>query len=263
MDVFYGGMSLHMLKEERQRRILEILHQEGSVLATELSYTLHVSEDTIRRDLRDLFDAGSIQRVHGGALLRAPVGQYAERQKQFVTAKAEIAQAAIQLVRDGQVIILDGGTTTLQVAQRLPHDLRATVITNSPPVIMALSEHPSIEVIMLGGRLYKESLVTVGVETVEALHTYQADICMLGICSLHLDVGISVPEREELFVKRAMIASSAEVVALASAEKLNTAAPYVVGPIKDLTHLVTESSVSDDILIPYHYMGITTIKAGN
>ncbi|GHO53434.1 hypothetical protein [Ktedonobacter robiniae] len=98
----------------------------------------------------------------------------------------EIAQkrSAARLVRGGQVIVMDGGTTTLQVARYLPRDLRATVVTNSPPIAVELSEHSTVEVVLLGGRLHKASQVTVGVETVEALRTYQADICMPGVHSL-------------------------------------------------------------------------------
>lgn len=250
-----------MLKEERQQHILQLLRQEGKVLATELSRALNISEDTIRRDLNDLAEAGLIQRVHGGALLRSPAtASYAIRQHQDATAKAEIAQAALQFVRDGQVIILDGGTTTLQVAQRLPHNLQATIITNSPPIAVALAGHPGVELYLIGGNLYKNSLTTVGVDAVQAFHSFRADLCLLGICSLHPDAGITVTYFEEARTKQAMIASSAEVVALASAEKLNTASPFVVGPITELTHLVTENATPDELLSAYQKLGITVVR---
>jgi DeoR/GlpR family transcriptional regulator of sugar metabolism len=251
-----------MLTAERRQYILETLRRDGKIHATELSATLNVSEDTIRRDLRELAEAGLLQRVHGGALPSSPAAaSYAARQHQAPTAKAAIAQAAAQLVRHGQVILLDGGTTTLLVAQRLPLNLRATVITNSPPIAVALAEHPQVEVIVVGGRLYKSSLVAIGAATVEALHAIRADICMLGVCSLHPEVGISVPDLEESHVKRAMIAGAAEVVALASSEKLGTAAPYVVGPLGELTHLVTERAVADEALAAYRAEGISVIRA--
>lgn len=88
----------------------------------------------------------------------------------------------------------------------------------------------------------------------------RADLCMLGICSLHPEIGISVPDLEEAYVKRAMIASSAEVVALASVEKLGTAAPYIVGALSDLTHIVTTRAASDEILRPYRDLGITIVR---
>ena len=251
-----------MLKEERQQRILELVRREGKALASELSERLVVSEDTIRRDLRDLAEMGLLQRVHGGALLASPgASRHEERSKEHIQSREAIARAALQLLRQGQVIIMDGGTSTLQVAQQMPRDLRVTVITNSVPVALALSEHEKVEVILLGGKLYKDAQVTVGVETVEALRTFQADLCLLGVCSLHPEIGVSVLNLEEVYVKRAMIARSAEIVALITADKLATAAPYVVGPLRDITHLVIESGVPDEVLEPYREQGITVIRA--
>lgn len=251
-----------MLTEERRRSIVQTLQREGKVLATELSKTLHVSEDTIRRDLRELAAAGVLQRVHGGALLRSPVnGGFTVRQQRDTGAKAAMARAAVRFIRPNQVIILDGGTTILQVAQHLPLDLRATVITHSPPVALALAEHPEIEVVLIGGKLYKQELVTGGAATVEAFHNVRADLCFLGISSVHPEVGISTFNLEGSYVKRAMIASSAEVVALASAEKLGTAAPYIIGPLSSLTYLVTERSVPDEVLAPYRAQGVTVVRA--
>jgi len=251
-----------MLTAERRRSILQALQRDGQVLSSELSKTLQVSEDTIRRDLRELATTGMLQRVHGGALPRSPASaSFKERQQQAPGAKAAIAQAAVQLIRQDQVLILDGGTTLLQVAQHLPPDLRATVITHSLPVALALAEYPAIEVIVIGGRLYKQERVTVGAAAVEAYRTIRADLCLLGIGSLHPDVGLSTFEQEEAYVKRAMIASAAEVVALAAAEKLGTIASYIVGPLSDLTHLITERSVSIETLAPYRALGLTIVRA--
>ncbi len=249
-----------MLTAERRRSIMQTLQREGKVYASELSKLLHVSEDTIRRDLRELAAAGELQRVHGGALPRLPAS-FIERQQQAPGAKAAIAQAAARLIRRDQIIILDGGTTPLQVAQHLPPDLRATVITHSPPVALALAEHPTVEVILIGGKLYKHELVAVGAATVQAFRHIRADLCFLGIGSMHPEVGISTFDLDEASVKRAMIASAAEVVALTPAEKLDTVAPYIVGPLSDLTHLVTERSVSNEVLAPYRALGITIVRA--
>ena len=127
------------------------------------------------------------------------------------------------------MILLDAGTTTLEVARHLPPDLRATVITNSPPIAVALAEHPSVEVAMLGGTLDKGALALVGAATVEALRSIRADVLVLGVCSLHPEIGITVLDLEESYVKRAMIANAAEVIAVSSADKLGSAGPYVVG----------------------------------
>jgi DeoR/GlpR family transcriptional regulator of sugar metabolism len=202
-----------------------------------------------------------LQRVHGGALLASPgAARPEERRKANIQGRAAVARAALQLVHHGQVIIMDSGTSTLEVAEQMPHDLQATVVTNSPSIALALSNHEHVEVILLGGKFHRDAQVTVGVETVEALRTFQADLCLLGVCSLHPEIGVSVVNLEEVYVKRMMIARSAEVAALVTREKLSTAAPYVVGPLREITHLVTESDVPAKVLEPYQALGITLLR---
>lgn len=255
------GDSKGILTEERRRIIVDLVRGHGKVLAAELSERFGVSPDTIRRDLRELAEAGLLQRVHGGALLRSPTDpRYSVRQRESPAAKSVIAAAAANLVRPGQVVILDAGTTALQVAEQLQPDLRATIVTNSPPAAIALAGHPYIEVVQLGGRLVKESLAVVGVETAETLHGIRADLCILGVAGLHPDVGISVLNREEVFVKRAMIEGAAEVAAVAAGDKFGTAAPYVVGPLSVLTHVITERAVPDSVLAPYRAAGLTIVQ---
>ena len=251
-----------MFNTERRQYILDRLQQHGRVVATELSVELAVSEDTIRRDLRDMASEGLIQRVHGGALLKSPAtASYTSRQTQAPVAKEHIAQAAAGLAQNGQVIILDGGTTNVLVAQHFPQTLQATVVTNSPPAALALQQYPSVQVVLIGGNLYKESLVTIGAASIEGFRRIRADLCMLGICSLHPEVGISAPCLEETYVKQVMIENSAEVVALASPEKLRTAAPYVIAPLQELSYLVTERDVEEERLRPYKEIGITILQA--
>jgi DeoR/GlpR family transcriptional regulator of sugar metabolism len=251
-----------MLREERHRHILSTLKHDGKIVATDLSLAIGVSEDTVRRDLRDLGEAGLLQRVHGGALPRSPAtASHIARQRQAPEAKQAIAHAAARLLRPGQVILLDGGTTTLRVAHEIPADFQATVITNSPAIAVALAEHPHIEVVVIGGKMLKDDLVMIGAMAVEALHMIRTDICLLGICSIHPEVGLSVLDLEEAHVKRAMITGASEVVALADSSKLGTAAPYVVGPIHMLTHLITEHGVGDEVLGPYRAAGITVSRA--
>jgi DeoR/GlpR family transcriptional regulator of sugar metabolism len=251
-----------MLTEERRQLILDRLRSDGKVVAAELSSFLAVSPDTVRRDLRELAEAGQLRRVHGGAL-PAAVGArpYSVRSTQAPVAKAAIARATSRLLRSGQVILLDAGTTTLEVARQLPPELVATVITNSPPIAVALADHPSVEVTVLGGTLEKDAHALVGAATIEALRSVRADVLVLGVCSLHPEVGITVTDLEESYVKRAMIANAAEVVAVSSADKLGSAAPYVVGPLDELTHLVTERSCAAEQLDPYRALGVEVVLA--
>jgi DeoR/GlpR family transcriptional regulator of sugar metabolism len=251
-----------MLTEERRQEILERLARDGKVVVADLSSSLVVSVDTIRRDLQELADAGLVRRVHGGALPSAVGAQpYAVRRQQAPAGEPAIEIATARLLRDGQVILLDAGTTTLEVARHLHSSLRATVITNSPPIAVALAEHPSVEVKMLGGTLDKDAHALVGAATVDALRAVRADVLVLGVCSLHPEIGITALDLEESYVKRAMIANAAEVVAVSSADKLGSAAPYVVGPLDELTHLVTERSSAGQDLEPYRVLGVEVVLA--
>ncbi len=251
-----------MLKEERHRRILNLLGSNGKVIAADLCEQLHVSEDTVRRDLQELDENGQIMRVHGGALSRlAHTPPYAERRTQRLEAKSAIGRAAAGLVRQGQVLFMDGGTTTLQVARSLPKSLKATVITNSPPLALDLGEHAALEVILLGGKLLKESQVVVGAETVEQILRFRADLLFLGTCAIHPKQGVTVPHLEEAYVKRAMIAHAAVTIGVATAEKLNTVEPYVVAPVTGLSHLVTEASANAGLLKKYRGLGVSVITA--
>ncbi len=253
-----------MLKPERHRKILDRLRADGRVLASELSAELGVSDDTVRRDLADLAGAGVLQRVHGGAVPTSPavtVGSYAARERQAPEAKRAVARAAAALVRDGQAVLLDGGTTARLAAEALAPGLRATVITHSPTVADVLAEHPGVEVVLLGGRLQKVSRVAVGAATVEAVRMVRADVYLLGVGAVHPEVGLSTDDLEEAHVKRAMIAGAAEVVALATSEKLGTAARYVFGAASDLTHLVTDAGADEAALAAYARLGVTVVRA--
>src|ERR1700741_4859658 len=152
-----------MLTQHRRRLILERLEQEGQVAAKALSRELGLSDDTIRRDLRELAHDGLLQRVHGGALPASPaIANFAGRQALATDEKIVLGRAAALMIRSGQGVIFDGGTTTLQAARHLSPDLRATIVTHSPTIAIELVDHPSVEVIVLGGRLFKHSIVTLG-----------------------------------------------------------------------------------------------------
>ena len=251
-----------MLTEERRQLILERLHRDGKVVAAELTDALEVSPDTVRRDLRELAEAKLLRRVHGGALPPAVGARpYVERLEQAPAAKAAIGRATSRLFRSGQVILLDAGTTTLEVARHLPADLAATVVTNSPPIAALLADHPTVEVTVVGGTLAKHAQALVGAAAVEALRSVRADVLVLGVCSLHPDIGITVLDVEESYVKRAMIANAAEVVAVSAADKLGSAGPYVIAPLEELTYVVTERDASPEQLEGFRAAGVEVVLA--
>ena len=252
-----------MLTQQRKQFLTERLRLEGQLTAKALSQELGVSEDTIRRDLREMAKAGLLIRVHGGALPASPaMGDMAARQTILPEQKAAIGRAAAQWVQPGQVVILDGGTTSVQVARHLPLTLNATVVTHSPSIALALSEHVNIEVIMLGGRLFRHSMVGTGAATLEAIGRIRADLYFMGVCSVHPSAGLTTGDYEEAVIKRALCQASAETLVLASAEKLATASPYTVVSLAEITGLVVPADVPEALLAPYREMNLQVLQAG-
>ncbi len=228
-----------MLTTQRKKLLLARLAAEGQLVAKALALEFETSEDTIRRDLRELAAEGKLQRVHGGALpASVAMGDLAVREQVSVADKLALGRFGASLIRPGQVVILDGGTTALQVARHLAPGLRATLVTHSPPVAVALAQHPGIEILVLGGKLFRHSMVNVGADVIDAASRLRADLFFLGVTGVHPDAGLSTGDAEEAAVKRALHARAAETVVLASPEKLMAASPFVVAPLAEASLVV-------------------------
>ena len=251
-----------MLTRERKQHLLGTLKRDGRILAGETAVALGVSEDTIRRDLRELAAERLLLRVHGGALPASPATESLGARRTLSPAeKTALARAACRMLRPGQVIFLDGGTTALELARQIDRSLRATIVTHSPTIAVALVEHPSIEVILLGGRLFKHSVVTVGAAAVEAVARIRADLYFMGVTGIHPKAGLSTGDLEESHMKRALMASAAETHVLASAEKVGTASPYVICPLADVDGLVVAPDIPKKTLAEYRKLGLSVVQA--
>jgi DeoR/GlpR family transcriptional regulator of sugar metabolism len=244
---------------ERRQRILGLLLQEGKVVTAELTSRLKVSIDTIRRDLNQLAHEGLIQRVHGGGLPASPaLKPVLQRQFGGQDKKQAVAVKAAQLVQNGIVAFMDSGTTAVEVARAVDPQIEFTLITHNPRAALALLERGSrAEVILLGGRIDRHELVTISPSTVTEIRKFRADLFFMGICSIHPALGITCRTLEDLELKRAMSEASAEVVGLATSEKLGTAAPMVLGPVAMLHYLVTDAS--GEITGAYDRYGMTIV----
>jgi DeoR/GlpR family transcriptional regulator of sugar metabolism len=228
-----------MLTTQRKQLILDRLRSTGQIVAKALSEELGISEDTVRRDLRELAAEGLLQRVHGGALpASAATGSLQVREQLAPEEKRALGRAGAALVQPGQVVILDGGTTSLQVVRHLPLQLRATVVTHSPAVAVALAARAEIEVLVLGGRLFRHSMVNVGASVVEAAALLRADLYLMGVTGVHAEAGLTTGDFEEAAVKRALHQRAAETVVLASSDKLGAASAFAVAPLRELAALV-------------------------
>lgn len=251
-----------MLNDERKTRILEALSLKGRVVSAELVNDFGVSEDTIRRDLKDLADAGLLKRVHGGAL---PVGkatfQFAKREKESPGQKAQIAKRAAGFVKDRQVIFIDGSTTTAQIASFLRHDLSATFITNCLPAAIRLSELPRIDVRVLGGKVAPDLLLTFSPTTVKAISEIQADLCLISVESLDLQYGATVSNQDDATVKRAMMDAAAETLVLAEGRKFSRVSPYKVSDFNGISTIITDESIEERHLTAFRNAGATILVA--
>ncbi|MFH8254005.1 DeoR/GlpR family DNA-binding transcription regulator [Streptomyces roseolus] len=251
-----------MLAAERREHLLELLARTGKIVAKDVATDLRVSEDTVRRDLRDLAAEGLCQRVYGGALPVSPaVVDYDARQALASDGKRKVASVAARLVRPGGSVILDGGTTALAVARALPRDLACTVITHSPTIATALIDHPRAELFLIGGRVFKHSAVTCGAAAVEAAQNVSAELCLLGVTGVHPEAGLTTADADEAAMKRALSARAADTYVLASSEKIGTASPYRVLPWESITGLITDAAPRDATVGRLRALGVDVLTA--
>jgi len=251
-----------MLAAQRRDLLLARLNADGRLVAKDLSSELGVSEDSLRRDLRELATAGLCQRVYGGALPLSPaVASYAARGRVSPKSKQRVAAAAVALLRPGSTVLLDGGTTALAVATALPRDLTATIVTHSPTVAAALVEHPTVEVYVLGGRLFKHSAVTCGAAAAEAAAGVQADLFLLGVTGVHPTAGLTTGDADEAAMKRIMAGRAADTYVLASREKIGAASPYTVLPLHAVSGVITDAQRDLPVLEELRQAGVTVLEA--
>lgn len=249
-----------MLKRERQAYILHQVNLHNKVLSADLSQHINVSDDTIRRDLQELAEAGKLIKVHGGALSPSfHYGHHTSKEVYSYSQKKAIAEKAASLIKDGMFVLTGGGTTIIELARVLPPQLQATFISGSIPAIFEYMNHPNIEVIAIGDKISKNSKITVGLEAISKIRQLKADLCILGINAINMDNGVSDNDWEVVQIKKAMIESAQKLVCLTIAEKINSQQPIQVCEIKNIDTLITELPPDDPILEPYIKAGIRVL----
>jgi DeoR/GlpR family transcriptional regulator of sugar metabolism len=249
-----------MLREERLQIILKMLETDQRVSSVQLAEILNVSDDTIRRDLNELAENGLLKKVHGGAIPKSPSPyKLTERINILHEEKIILAQKAQQFFKNGQVIILDNGSTNMEVARLMSPNLKATVFTTSIPIAQILCEHPNIDLFMLGGKVFKDAQNTHGTEVIELLSRIRADIFLLGVCGMHHQIGVTMPDWGESVVKRKMTEISAKTIALVTADKLNTAESFVVCSYQQIDVMLTDDTISEIQLVDYQGVGVEVL----
>src|SRR6201984_2103735 len=232
-----------VMNEERRRAILDALNREGRVLVVELARHFRTSAVTIRKDLEILHSQGRVHRTHGGALparesaLEDPTLR--EKEKLHRKEKLRIAEAAARLVQEGQVVILDSGTTTTAIARALRSFQNLTIVTNAVNIAAELSG-TAVEVILTGGTLRKNSFSLVGPIAEETLHRLSADILFLGVDGFDVHFGLSTPNLLEAKVNRVMVEVARRTVAVCDASKFGRRSLSLISPTPTLQEVITD-----------------------
>ena len=241
-----------MLAAERRERIRDALQASGVISTEELARDLDVSLETVRRDLVLMQRRGDLERVHGGATARArtakPEASFADRASLAVTAKRDIGRAGAALVRPGQTLALDVGTTAVQLARALPWDYYGTVATCSLLVASELAGRRDIEVLVSGGRVRGGDLSLSNAQTVEFFADLRPDIAFLGSGGIDAASGLTDFHLDEVATRRMIIANSARSYALADSAKIGQVAPHRVCTLADLDGLITDRSAPPDLV---------------
>lgn len=246
-----------MIKEERQKLIIEKLNRDQKINLLELSQLLNVSYDSIRRDVIELEDKGLLKKVHGGAVansylsFKTTQGYGMDNQEVL-----HITRKAQKLFENHQTILMDGGTTNFHIAEQFPKNLEITVITNSLPLATVLNDHPKIETILLGGTYHKRYQITIGHEVMRQLDHFRVDLYLMGFNGLHPQTGVTLRHYEESVLKQKMAQSANKVAVCAIAEKLHNIETYKVCDIQEIDILVTSLKPTDVSLQDFRKHGI-------
>jgi DeoR family transcriptional regulator of aga operon len=248
-----------LLSEERRRAILEIVNREGRVLVLDLAKRFETSQVTVRKDLEALHAHRLIHRTHGGALpardgaLEDPTLR--EKEKLHHQEKVRIAGAAARMVQEGQVIILDSGTTTTEIARTLRTFRKLTIVTNAVNIAAELSG-TAVDVILTGGTLRKNSFSLVGPIAEETLHRLSADLLFLGVDGFDVHYGLSTPNLLEAKVNKVMVEVAKHTVAVCDSSKFGRRSLSLIVPPSALHEVVTDRGVPKSDLRVLKQVGI-------
>ena len=253
------------LAVERQQIILEILEQESAVRTSDLCELLKVSVVTIRSDLRNIEKAGLCQVVWGGAVAKIPPiesPKLKQRSKINSESKQRIGAAAAELIEVGQTIILDAGSTTVEIVNHLPREFDYLwVITPALNVAMATIQYPYIELVMPGGVLRNLTRSLVGAQTLRSIEMFNADLLFLALSGFDVQHGVTCGSTMEVEVKRTMIQQAARIIAVADGSKFGRVNSLNVAPLSAIDVLITDDQISDRDIQAIKTAGVTVIRA--
>ena len=240
-----------MLQEERHQIIIHQINLHQKVTTAGLCKTLRVSLDTVRRDLNELEAGGKIVKVHGGAISRSFHIPFQQPEIYAREEKKEIAGKAVQLIKDGMVILSAGGTIMLELARMIPKNLKGIFFTVSPLVALEIAQRSAVQVILLGGPVSHDSYICVGAPVVSQLAEIKADLCFIGANGFSAKEGLTEQDWDVVQIKKAIVKSSLKTAVLSIEEKLETTQKLQVCPLQSVDYLVSSLKPGDKKLARY------------
>jgi DeoR family transcriptional regulator of aga operon len=251
-------------KVQRKSQLLRLLSQNGSLSIEDLAYDLGVSTSTLRRELHELIESGVVS-LHAGNIELIVTSErefpFHARQLMNLEEKKRIAVAALQLIQNGEVIFMAGGTTTLELARLLPGQRRLTVITNVIHIANLLVDQPNINLVILGGDVRPHEQTMHGLLTEAAIQQLRADKFFYGVQAISLQHGITHSHLQEVSTDRALAAAATKTIVLVDHSKFDRLAPALVLPLDKVHVIVTGKETASEIIEPLQEKGITVITA--
>jgi DeoR/GlpR family transcriptional regulator of sugar metabolism len=241
-----------MAKEERYKLILKTLETDGKAGFDDLAQKLDVSPDTVRRDIEQLHQMGLLSKIRGGAAIRSNLPfAFHDRALQFNEGKNIIGLKVQHLIKPGQTLFMDGGTTICAVATHFPANIELRVITNNLALLPILSRFPNIETIVLGGVYRRELEVNASQQTCDYAAQYVADLYLMGACGVDSQMGVTAAFREDGEVKQAMRRSAKKTAVLSDCQKLGIVEYFKVADCSEIDVLITDLQTTHSSLDPY------------
>ncbi|WP_426700190.1 transcriptional repressor AgaR [Rhodanobacter sp. Col0626] len=253
--------SHRLLVGERRRLIVELVERQGRATVEELANKFGTSAVTIRADLDALARNSAIVRSHGGALPSANDTPLNIKETRWHAQKLRIGQAAARMIQDGETIILDSGSTTVEIARQIRQTKfeSLTVITNALNIAMELSGLSQVRVMMLGGMLRQTSYSLVGPDAEQALAKLSADRLFLGVDGLDPEVGVTTPDPLEAALNALMIRVSRQTIAVLDASKLGQRSLSVITPVRNLDIVISDNSAPTETVEALRAAGVQVV----
>ncbi len=251
-----------MLQEQRQKEILNLLDEQNAISVQELCDRFETSKETIRRDLEALEGKGLLQRIRGGAMKLDGYTSFRTRKTSHISSKDEIAEEAVKHIREGQVIGLDSGTTSLALAREIQKKFHhLTVVTNSLAVVNELSKNQDLTLVVTGGVYKADEEAFVSDIAALILAKVNIDILFLTTCGISLTRGVTYQRMDEISIQERMMENAAETVVIADSSKLGTSSLVRMCGVEEISMIITDAKASDNQVDAFEKAGVRVVIA--